>query len=204
MLRAVFLAFVMGIALVPQARAQTAAQGVCFVVSVDGAAEVSARGAGRFAARVGLGIGRNATLRTGSDTRVTLDCDGDLRVVVGPASEISVASVLDSAPRTFRMRLLRGIAGFLFDGPDRDKTIQVRTPSAVAAVRSTQWAMRITEGASAVFARRGAVFVFGETGRVQLGPGDGVDVAADGTMGPVVQWGQARIDLFAELLGPDW
>ena len=204
MLRAIFLAFVMGIAQFPQARAQTAAQGVCFIRSVDGAAEVSARGAGRFAARVGLGIGRNATLRTGADTRVTLDCDGDLRVVVGPSSEISVATVLAEAPQTFRMQLLRGIAGFLFDRPGRDKTIQVRTPSAVAAVRSTQWAMRTTEGASAVFARQGAVFVLGETGQVQLGPGDGVDVSADGAVGPVVQWGQARIDLFDELLGPDW
>lgn len=46
--------------------------------------------------------------------------------------------------------------------------------------------------------------VVGETGRVTLGPGEGVDVASTGAVGPVVQWGQARINLFADLLGPDW
>ncbi len=184
--------------------AQTDVRGICVVLSVEGASVVSAPGNGRRAAEVGLGLGRGATLRTEHNARVTLQCDSELRVVVGPASEIAVARLVDDAQQTFGMRLMQGIAGFFSDGDDTGETIQIRTPSAVAAVRSTEWAMRVTEGASAVFAREGAVFVFGETETVQLGPGDGVDVTADGTVGSVVQWGQLRIDRFAELLGPDW
>jgi hypothetical protein len=204
MLRAVFLAIVLCLAPASVALAQAAPQGICVIQSVEGAAEVSAMGAGRRAAEVGVALGRNATLRTEADSRVTLDCDRDLTVVVGPASELQVLRVFEDAPQTFGLRLMQGIAGFLFESSDDDAGVQVRTPSAVAAVRSTHWAMQVTGGASAVFARDGAVFVFGETGTVQLGPGDGVDVSADGVVAPVVQWGQRRIDLFAELLGSDW
>lgn len=74
----------------------------------------------------------------------------------------------------------------------------------MAAVRSTQWAMQVTDDTSAMFARDGPVFVLGDTGTARLGSGDGVDVAADGTLGAVVQWGQPRIDRISELLGPAW
>ena len=204
MLRTICLAVALACAPAAHAVAQTPGPGICVIVSVDGASVVSAAGAGRLPAEVGLGLGRNATLRTGPEARVTLQCDGDLRVIVGPASEIAVGRVVGDAPRTFLMRLMEGIAGFVTDGTESGGGVQIRTPSAVAAVRSTEWAMQVTDGASAVFARQGAVFVVGETGRVRLGPGDGVDVSAEGAVGPVVQWGQPRIDLVAELLGRDW
>jgi len=174
----------------------------CVIRSVEGRAIVSAPGAGRHVAEVGLGMGDNATLHTRAGARVTLLCPDDLRVVVGPETEIAVARLVSGGPQPVALRLMRGIAGFLFDG-DGDG-VQVRTPSAVAAVRSTQWAMRVGDGASAVFARGGAVFVRGEDATVRLGPGDGVDVSVSGAVGPVVRWGQARIDLFARLLGSDW
>ncbi|MEQ6250314.1 FecR family protein [Sulfitobacter sp. HNIBRBA3233] len=183
---------------------QTGGRGICVIVAVEGSAMVSAPGAGRRAAEVGLALGSNATLRTGAGARATLQCNEDLRVLVGPSSQIAVARFAKEAPQTFGMRLVQGIAGFFYDSSQPDGTVQIRTPSAVAAVRSTEWAMRVTDGASAVFARAGAVFVFGDNGRVQLGAGDGVDVSATGAVGPVVQWGQGRIALFGDLLGPDW
>ncbi len=204
MFRTLFLAVLVGVAPGSHAAAQAPGQGVCVIVSIDGAGMVSAPGARGRAAEVGLGMGRNATLRTGPDARVTLDCDNDLRVVVGPASDFVVLRLLEEAPQTLGLRLMRGIAGFFFDGGADGAGVQVRTPSAVAAVRSTEWAMQVSDGASAVFAREGAVFVFGETGTVELRPGDGVDVSPEGAIGPVVRWGQPRIDLFAALLGPDW
>ena len=184
--------------------AQLSAQGAgpCVIRSVEGRAIVTARGAGRHLAEVGLGMGANATLRTTAHARVTLRCPDDLRVVVGPDTEISVARMVPDGPQPVALRLIRGITGFLFGGSGDG--VQVHTPSAVAAVRSTQWAMRVEEDASAVFARDGAVFVLGDDTTVRLGPGDGVDVSADGDVGPVVRWGQARIDLFARLLGSDW
>jgi hypothetical protein len=205
MLRPLFL-----IAILCAVPASTAAQeqlrSLCVITALEGAARVSAPGAGSRAAEVGLGLGRNARLATTDGARATLQCEGDLRVVVGPRSDFAVLRVLDEAPRTVRLQIMRGIAGFLFEGGNggAEAEVQVRTPSAVAAVRSTEWAMQVAGGASAVFAREGAVFVLGETGTVRLGPGDGVDVAADGTLGAVVQWGQPRIDLFSELLGPGW
>ncbi|QFS82586.1 FecR protein [Roseivivax sp. THAF40] len=204
MLRVMLLSLVLTGAPVTQALAQASGDGICVILSVEGAGEVFARGVRPRAAETGLGLGRNATLRTQAEARVTLQCDGDLRVIVGPDSEVAVARIVGDAPETFRMRLMRGISGFIFDGTGDDGSVQVQTPSAVAAVRSTEWAMQVTDGASAVFAREGAVDVVGETGRVTLGPGEGVDVASTGAVGPVVQWGQARINLFADLLGPDW
>ena len=175
----------------------------CIITRVDGVAVVSARGAGRHSAEPGLGAGRNATLRTRHNARVTMTCGDGLKVVVGPDSRITVSGLLDGATRPFGLRVMDGIAGFLF-GRGGGDGVQVRTPSAVAAVRSTEWAMRVQDGASAVFARDGTVFVVAGGGTVRLGAGDGVDVTQTGSVGPVVRWGQARIDLFDGLLGPDW
>jgi hypothetical protein len=198
------IAFLLCAATVSDAEAQTPLRGVCVILAVEGAAQVSASGTGSRPAEPGLGLGRNAWLRTGDGGRATLGCDGDLRVVVGPASEFVVRRVLEEAPRTFRVQMMRGIAGFLFGSGDAGGEVQVRTPSAVAAVRSTEWAMQVAGGASAVFAREGAVFVVGARETARLGPGNGIDVTADGALGTVVQWGQPRIDLFSELLGPEW
>jgi hypothetical protein len=179
------------------------APGQCVITQTEGEAVVSARGAGRQPAVVGLGLGTNATLRTRADARVVMECSGGLRVVLGPDSRIRLSGLLQGAQAPLGLRLLDGIAGFLFDGDGSDG-VQVRTPSAVAAVRSTEWAMRVQDRASAVFTREGAVFVVGREGRVRLEPGNGVDVTARGAVGPVVDWGQARIDRFKALLGPAW
>ena len=175
----------------------------CVITQVAGTAEVSARNTGEHPAEPGLRIGHNATLRTGEGARVTLTCPDGLEVVVGPQSEITVSGLLEGPTRPFGLRLMDGIAGFLFDRHAGDG-IQVRTPPAVAAVRSTEWAMQVQDRASAVFARDGTVFVVAGGGTVRLGAGDGVDVTGAGSVGPVVRWGAARIDLFADLLGPGW
>ena len=201
--RALLTVLAVALALLPVGRVQADATAACVIAAVSGTAEVSARGAGRQQAVTGLGLGRNASLRTGAEGRVRLTCPDGLEVVVGPDSEIAVSGFLDGAARPFGLRLKDGIAGFLFDRAGVDG-VQVRTPSAVAAVRSTEWAMRVENRASAVFARDGTVFVAARDGSARLLAGDGVDVAADGTIAPVKRWGQARIDLLADLLGPGW
>src|SRR6056297_2828182 len=173
------------------------APGQCVITQTEGEAVVSARGAGRQPAVVGLGLGTNATLRTRADARVVMECSGGLRVVLGPDSRIRLSGLLQGAQAPLGLRLLDGIAGFLFDGDGSD-SVQVRTPSAVAAVRSTEWALRVRGRACGVFARDGTVFVVADGGTVRLGPGDGVDVTRRGAVGDVVRWGQARIDLFDE------
>jgi hypothetical protein len=175
--------------------------GTCTVQRVEGAAVVSAGGAARRPVEPGLTLAPNDTLRTPSASRVTLDCPDKLKVVVGPDSEVTVEGLLAGDVRPFGLRLLDGIAGFIFNG---SSGVQVRTPSAVAAVRSTEWAMRVNDGVSEVFTRTGTVTVTADGGSARLGPGDGIDVSDTGALKPVVQWRPPRIARFVELLGPDW
>jgi hypothetical protein len=183
------------------ASAHAQSPGACLVQRVEGAATVSAGGAASRPVEPGLSLGPNDTLRTPAAARVTLACPDNLKVVVGPDSAITVEGLLASDGRPFGLRLLEGIAGFLFKG---SSGVQVRTPSAVAAVRSTEWAMRVHNGISEVFTRTGTVSVTADGGSARLGPGDGVDVSNTGELKPVVQWRPPRIARFAELLGPDW
>jgi len=183
------------------ASAHAQSSGTCLVQRVEGAAVVSAGGAPQRPVEPGLALGPNDTLRTPSASRVTLACSDNLMVVVGPDSEITVEGLLAGNVRPFGLRLLDGIAGFLFKG---SSGVQVRTPSAVAAVRSTEWAMRVHNGVSEVFTRAGTVSVAADGGSARLGAGDGVDVSNTGELKPVVQWRPPRIARFAELLGPDW
>jgi hypothetical protein len=173
----------------------------CLVQRAEGTPTVSTGSAAPRPVEPGLALGPDDTLRTPSASRVTLACPDKLTVVVGPDSAITVEGLLAGDARPFGVRLLNGIAGFLFKGSNG---VQVRTPSAVAAVRSTEWAMRVHDGVSEVFTRAGTVSVTADGGSARLGPGDGVDVSNAGELKPVVQWRPPRIARFAELLGPDW
>ena len=203
MFRMCVLAAVLCAVQIPSVSAQTTSDDVCVVESAEGRALIKAPGTRQRLAETGLGLPLEANLRTDDDARVTLLCRGTLSVVVGPSTEIWLPRVVPGGPQPIALRLLRGIAGFIFDS--EEDGVQVRTPSAVAAVRSTEWAMRVQDDSTAVFTREGSVFVLANSGdATSLGPGDGIDVSANGDMATVVQWGQSRIDLFSELLGSDW
>jgi hypothetical protein len=184
---------------VATAHAQSPA--TCLVQRVEGAAVVSAGGSEPRPIASGLSSSPNDTVRTPSAARVTLACPDNLKVVIGPDSAVTLEGVLAAEARPFGLRLLDGIAGFLFKG---SSGVQVRTPSAVAAVRSTEWAMRVHDGVSEVFTRVGTVTVSADSGSARLGPGDGVDVSSTGDLRAVVQWRPPRIARFGELLGSDW
>jgi len=176
--------------------------GACVIERVEGSAVVAAGASAQRPVRTGLAIAATDTVRTRAQSRVTMTCPNRLKVVVGPDSAVTVEGLLAGAARPFGMRLLDGIAGFVFKG--KGGGVQVRTPSAVAAVRSTEWAMRVHQGVSEVFTREGSVAVTADGGSARLGPGDGVDVSGTGELKPVVQWKPPRIARFAELLGTDW
>jgi len=178
-------------------------QGTCVVTRVEGQATVSARGASTQSAVVGLGLGRNAKLRTEVAARVTMTCSAGLEVVVGPETEIDLLGLLEGETRPFGLRLIDGIAGFLFSSEDGNG-VQVRTPSAVAAVRSTEWAMQVENRASAIFTREGTVFVVVDDADAKLGPGEGIDVSSSGEIGSVADWARTRIETFDALLGSEW
>ena len=185
--------------IVEPASAQPA--GACLIQRIEGTVTVSAGGAAPLTAQMGQTLAASDTVRTLPASRVSLGCAGGLKVVVGPDSAVTVEGVLAAGSQPFGLRLLEGIAGFVFKGRGG---VQVRTPSAVAAVRSTEWAMRWANGVSEVFTREGTVTVSANGGTANLGPGDGVDVLDTGAFSPVVQWRPPRIARFGELLGTDW
>jgi hypothetical protein len=182
-------------------QAQTA--DACLVQRVEGAVVVSAGTAPPRPALVGMTVVANETVRTPAQARISLACPNGLKIVVGPDSEVALEGVLAGTARNFGLRLLEGIIGLVFKGSSGDG-VQVRTPSAVAAVRSTEWAMRVQRGASEVFTREGTVSVTARDTSVQLGTGDGVDVTDAGELRPVVRWRPPRIAQFVERLGADW
>ena len=79
---------------------------------------------------------------------------------------------------------------------------EVVTPQAIAAVRGTQWAVDAEGGKTSVFVVDGRVNVAraGGRGRVDLGPGDGVDVEASGEL-VVKRWPPARVAALMARLG---
>jgi ferric-dicitrate binding protein FerR (iron transport regulator) len=71
---------------------------------------------------------------------------------------------------------------------------QIRTPHAIAAVRGTTYVVDASDASTSVFVLEGRVQVrkTNDASTVTLGPGEGVDVAADAAL-RVVSWGAARV-----------
>lgn len=176
----------------------------CQIVNVVGTVSTLRRDETVVPAANGQVLARDDVVQTGADTRITLRCRPALEINVGPETTLRLDRLVDAAPGGgWGVQLLDGIAGFfLGDGGRSD--FQVSTPSAVAAVRSTEWAMQVEDRATATFVRDGRVTVAAVDGAVTLSPGDGVDVTADSAIGVIKQWGDGRIAMFDALLGPDW
>lgn len=177
----------------------------CQVMQATGRAVVE-RGDVRGRIVEGVLVQNGDTIITQRRARLTIRCTDGLVMVVGPETRIGLDRLLRSAdapPTTTGIDIFRGIVGFLRPGGRRDG-FAVSTPSAVAAVRSTEWTVEVADRATAAFVREGAVSVRAADRAVVLTAGDGIDVSADGIGGPVKQWGQARIDGLSERLGPDW
>lgn len=175
----------------------------CVVAALDGAATLRLAGAAAPALQ-GQAVARDAVVVTGAEARMTIRCGWGATVVIGPGSEVELGGlVAPSASPGPVMRLLQGAAGFLvkLTGGAR---FGVRTPSAVAAVRATEWALVVEDGATALFVREGAVALRGGDGAALLTAGQGIDVTAAGALGPVVDWGAPRIAALDAALGPDW
>lgn len=80
---------------------------------------------------------------------------------------------------------------------------EVVTPQAIAAVRGTTWAVDAEAGKTSVFVESGRVGVRrrAATGRVSLGPGEGVDVGQDNAPLTVKRWPAPRVAALMARLG---
>lgn len=154
-------------------------------------------------------ISAGAIVQTGSNARATLICAEGLTVVLAPDTRLEIDRVLASASTGGgwfgggQMRLMQGAAGFLLNRVGGGR-FRVRTPDAVAAVRSTEWAMEVGAKGTAVFVREGAVRVSGGGGAEILGAADGIDIRRFGPIGPVKTWGAGRVAALDARIGPTW
>ena len=194
----------LGLALVPSlVRAQ--AEEACRFTRTSGQVLVE-RGDFTGLAVVGVALQQADGVVTGSQARATIVCSDNLRITVGPDTRIGLDRLMRTAgaERDWPgIDLFRGVTGFIRSGSARGG-FAVRTPSAVAAVRSTEWSVDATNNATAAFVRDGEVSVIARNRTAVLGPGEGVDVSANGIAGETREWGAARVEDLAARLGPDW
>lgn len=145
-----------------------------------------------------------AKLRTGTSARAEIRCDDGLVVTVGVATEVNLEVLVVPGDAGVLLQLVRGILGLAAPDPVAGG-VEVRTPLAIAAVRSTEWLVEHGDAeGSAVFVRAGRVGVRAGTAAVTLGPGEGVTVEPSGAVQPVKRWGAPRIARSTGALGFDW
>jgi len=180
----------------------------CQVSQIEGA-DVRYEASGQWNALTTTDLPDGATqIATGADTRVRIVCDDRIVVTIGPATELALHSLAGPSGSTVDivLELASGIVGIL--APERTwRLFEVRTPLAIASVRSTQWLTEHGETETAVFVRRGSVAVSTVNGAANLVEGAGVTVEARAgtvTLGDVKQWSAARIGRSTGALGFDW
>ena len=94
------------------------------------------------------------------------------------------------------------LAGEAAAQPAKPACTSSLTPQAIAAVRGTRWAVDAEGGKTSVFVVNGRVNVAraGGRGRVDLGPGEGVDVEPSGQL-IVKRWPAPRVAALMARLG---
>jgi hypothetical protein len=178
----------------------------CAVTALEGrAARVEHGGSWQqvTAGALPLAAGR---IETGPATRLEVSCAGGFVVTIGPESVADLGDLMrpDAAPGIL-MTLLAGILGIVT--PERiEGPVAVRTPAAIAAVRSTAWLVEHdpAAGASAVFVREGRVTVSNREIAIVLRDGEGITLTSDTVVRPVASWGAPRIEQATGALGLGW
>ena len=176
----------------------------CAVTSVEGDASLFRQGEGAQPLSLGMSIERADRIVTGPQSRAFVTCDDDTSVTIGAETEIDLGALLGPEEgQGYAARLFNGIAGFIFPSPTAER-FEVRTPSAVASVRSTEWTVDVVTDGTSVFVREGRVSVMAENGGGELGPGQGIDIKLTGAPPPVKNWGEKRIVAMNARLGFAW
>lgn len=175
----------------------------CAVSALDGEARYWVDGVWR-PVEIASEIAIEGKVETGPDGRLEITCNDGTIVTIGVATEVNVSD-LAGPERNVVLQLIAGIVGIVSPDGGWDR-FEVRTPVAIASVRSTEWLVETSaEGGTAIFVRAGRLAVALSDGkRVSLGQGEGITVSAAGEAGPVKTWGAARIEQSATALGLGW
>jgi hypothetical protein len=153
------------------------------------------RASGRVAVGGGERLVAGDRLVTGVGSRVLLQLDGGLGVVVAASSDVAVARAAVAADGAWSivLDLARGLLRAVLTPPPEGSGVDVRTALAVTSVRSTEWTVETGADGTAVFARDGEVTVTGNGAAVVLRPGEGTDVRPGAAPTPPVAWGAPRV-----------
>lgn len=159
------------------------------------------------ALEAGEQIPPEAKVLTDQSSRVRIACNDGTVITVGVSTEVNIEELVGpmGRGRNVVLQLIDGIVGLLAEERTWNR-FEVRTPVAIASVRSTRWLVEhdLAEGA-AVFVRKGRVGVRLRDGRdFTLTEGEGITVSQGGEPGEVKSWGAARIARSTEALGFGW
>jgi hypothetical protein len=169
---------------------------IATVAKIAGAVTV-VRAAQTLPAAPGLGLLRGDRVVTGADGRAEINGIDGSTLVVGPASQIVMTTyaVAANGVRSVLLDLVEGILRFITQPAPGGYEYQVRTPTAVASVRSTEWIVDAGAGNTAVFAIAGSVEVNSARGNdvVLLTPGQGTDVRSGASPTPPAVWAAVRV-----------
>ena len=134
---------------------------------------------------------------TGAESRVSIEFADRALLSIGPRTQVELSQYFERpSDGVFRgvLSLIAGIIRVTFFAEDRDPAFEVRTRTAVASVRSTEWVVDLTPTSTGVLAIEGSVTVRGIAGgEVILGPGEGTDCRTGLPPSPPVLWGAARV-----------
>ena len=146
---------------------------------------------------IGAEVFADDTVRTGPASKVRIDCQNGLTIVIGPATQVQLATyVADQAGGLdVVLGLFSGIVRLIGEALPGSRRIDVETRTAVASVRATDWLVDLTPETTGVFVAQGQVEVRGRAGgSVVLAPGEGTDVRDGAPPTPARPWGAARRD----------
>ena len=138
-------------------------------------------------------------IETTPGSRVKLVFADDTVVMLGEGTTLTVDWFLYAPRIDLRAMLLlvpTGIFRIVVDALIPDSRFEVRTETAVASVRGTDWMAEAGADATAVVVLEGRVAVGNARGEVTLGPREGTTVRRGEPPSPPSEWGQARIDAF--------
>ena len=169
-----------------------AAEQAGVVTAVQGVAVAETRPTPRALAENGS-VFLEELLRTGDESRLGLRLGETTSVRLGARSKLRIDRFIVNAGGELRL----GSGQLLLEGPEGGfpRGLKVSSPYALLAVRGTKFFAGQLDRGFSVFVERGEVRVRAGGVSVDLGPGDGTDIARPGGRPePAKKWGQPKID----------
>ena len=199
-LRLAVIAGVVSLLLTAPAGAQPAAQTaapVASIVALEGQAAVVHFGSSeQLPLALKSPLLRADTVHTRAASKVRIAFDDETVVTLGELASLRVTQIAEPNRGATRLTVLAGAARFVVKPAPGRPLVETWTPTAVAAVRGTEYIVEVTPDGTAILTVTGAVAVSNwrpdVRGTVVLRPGQGTTVRADRVPQPPTQWGEPR------------